>query len=83
MNIAPGAPGGFATENQRLLALDRRRGTPPAVEVPTEVRFDHGRKKPKDRFCVSAAAGGWHMGALVIDLEVRAFRLSRCLRLLS
>ncbi|KAK1219651.1 hypothetical protein PQX77_017602 [Marasmius sp. AFHP31] len=65
-----GAPGGFATEDQRLRAVERRAGEPPAVEVPTEVRFDHKRKKPKDRFCISAAASGWHMGALVIDLEV-------------
>ncbi|KIL71040.1 hypothetical protein M378DRAFT_155990 [Amanita muscaria Koide BX008] len=40
-----------------------------AVDVPTEVRFDHGRKKPKDRFCLAVAACGWHTGALVIDLE--------------
>ncbi|KAL0065178.1 hypothetical protein AAF712_007848 [Marasmius tenuissimus] len=64
-----GAPGGFATEDQRLRAVERHAGEPPAVEVPTEVRFDHKRKKPKDRFCISAAASGWHMGALVIDLE--------------
>ncbi|KAG5647470.1 hypothetical protein DXG03_009401 [Asterophora parasitica] len=68
-SLAPGSPGAFATEAQRLLALDRGRGTPPAVEVPTEVRFDHGRKTRKDRFCFSVAAAGWHTGALVIDLE--------------
>ena len=39
------------------------------VGVPTEVRFDDG-KKPKNRFCLAVAAGGWHTGALVIDFEV-------------
>ena len=68
--LEPGTPGGFATEVQRLSASSHRRGTPSAVEVPTEVRFDHGRKKPKERFCFSASAAGWHTGALVIDLEV-------------
>lgn len=71
VEIPPGVPGGFATENDRLLAQDRRRGTPPDVVTPTEVRFDHGLKKPRNRFCISAAAAGWHMGALVVDLEVR------------
>ncbi|KAL0577909.1 hypothetical protein V5O48_004073 [Marasmius crinis-equi] len=64
-----GAPGGFATAEHRTTAIERHRGDPPAVEVPTEVRFDHKRKKAKERFCISAAASGWHMGALVIDLE--------------
>ncbi|ESK97802.1 f-box protein [Moniliophthora roreri MCA 2997] len=68
-DLPVGAPGGFATEQHRLQAVERRRGEPPAVEVPTEVRFDHHRKRPKERFCVAAAASGWHMGALVIDLE--------------
>jgi SCF-associated factor 1 len=40
------------------------------VTVPTEVRFDHGGKKRKEMFCFAATAAGWHMGALVIDLEV-------------
>jgi SCF-associated factor 1 len=39
-----------------------------SVDVPTEVRFDDG-KKPKNRFCLAVAAGGWHTGALVIDTE--------------
>ncbi|KAJ4469587.1 regulator of chromosome condensation 1/beta-lactamase-inhibitor protein II [Lentinula aciculospora] len=67
--LPAGAPGGFADESHRLHALETRRGTPVDVEIPTEVRFDHHRKKPKERFCVSAAASGWHTGALVIDLE--------------
>lgn len=70
-SLEPGTPGAFSTEAQRIRALGHHRGVPPAVEVPTEVRFDHGRKEPKERFCFSASASGWHTGALVIDLEVR------------
>lgn len=51
--------------------MDRRWVEPSKVDVPTEVRFDHGRKTKKDRFCFSVTAAGWHTGALVIDLEVR------------
>ncbi|KAJ3878335.1 regulator of chromosome condensation 1/beta-lactamase-inhibitor protein II [Lentinula edodes] len=68
-SLQAGTPGGFANETLRVHALETRRGTPPDVEIPTEVRFDSHRKKAKDRFCVSAAASGWHTGALVIDLE--------------
>ncbi|KAG6891190.1 hypothetical protein C0995_008442 [Termitomyces sp. Mi166 len=64
-----GAPGGYATAQDRERALSGRALEPPAVDVPTEVRFDHGLKSPKDRFCFSIAAAGWHTGALVIDLE--------------
>ncbi|KAJ3721357.1 regulator of chromosome condensation 1/beta-lactamase-inhibitor protein II [Lentinula guzmanii] len=67
--LQPGTPGGFASEALRVQALETRRGRIPDVEVPTEVRFDSHRKKPKDRFCVSAAASGWHTGALVIDMK--------------
>ncbi|KAF9071533.1 hypothetical protein BDP27DRAFT_1391614 [Rhodocollybia butyracea] len=67
--LTPGTPGGFVNEEQRVHALEMNNGTPPNVDTPTEVRFDHHRKKPKDRFCISAAAAGWHTGALVIDLE--------------
>jgi SCF-associated factor 1 len=69
-DIEPGQPGGFLTRNHRQMALDRRRGDPPNVSVPTEVRFDHGEKKRKQMFCFAATAAGWHMGALAIDLEV-------------
>lgn len=69
--LQPGTPGGFADHDARLLAIQRRRGTPPAVDKPTEVRFDHGRKTPKEMFCFAVTAAGWHTGALVIDLEVR------------
>ncbi|KAJ7612459.1 regulator of chromosome condensation 1/beta-lactamase-inhibitor protein II [Mycena polygramma] len=67
--LAPGAPGGFETEAQRVRALEGRFGNPPNVDVPTEVRFDHARKTPKERFCFSACAAGWQTGALVIDLQ--------------
>ena len=54
--------------------------TPPEVQVPTEVRFDwqekeeqerkrNGQGSKKERYCFAVTAGGWHMGALVIDLE--------------
>jgi SCF-associated factor 1 len=68
--IPAGEAGGFATEQQRAVAIQNGRGIPPPVTVPTEVRFDHGLAKKRDRFCFAATAAGWHMGALVIDLEV-------------
>jgi len=67
--LTPGTPGAFATERQRLDALERGLGRPPNTDVPTEVRFDHARKTPKERFCFSACAAGWQTGALVIDLQ--------------
>ncbi|TDL23958.1 RCC1/BLIP-II [Rickenella mellea] len=69
MNIEPGQPGGFATEALRNMAATRRINRLADVTMPTQVRFDHQIKKKKDRFCFAAAAAGWHMGALVIDLE--------------
>jgi SCF-associated factor 1 len=71
-DLPVGAPGGPRTEQQRNALLSGGpSGTPPDVEVPREVRFDWGRRRPKEHFCFLAAAAGWHMGALVIDLEVR------------
>jgi len=67
--LAPGTPGGFETEQARSTAEEERSGEPPAVEIPCKVRFDHGLRKPKDRFCFAIAAAGWHTGALVMDLE--------------
>ncbi|KAF7356571.1 SCF-associated factor 1 [Mycena venus] len=67
--LTPGTPGAFETEDQRLRAIDRGLGSPPATDVPTEVRFDHARKMPKERFCFFACAAGWQTGALVIDLQ--------------
>lgn len=69
--IEPGQPGGYRTEQQRQHALQWRGGNPPAVTEPTEVRFDHEEKRTRKRFCFAATSAGWHMGALVIDLEVR------------
>lgn len=70
--IEPGQPGGYRTEQQRQHASQWRVSIPPGVTEPTEVRFDHEEKRTKKRFCFAAASAGWHMGALVIDLEVRA-----------
>ncbi|KAG6866580.1 hypothetical protein C0991_002065 [Blastosporella zonata] len=67
--LPPGTPGGFESEEERVQAENGRRGEVAAVGVPTEVRFDHGRKSPKDRFCFFITAAGWHTGALIIDLE--------------
>ena len=73
LELEPGSPGAFATSTQRDLAREGGRRIPPAVSIPTEVRFDHTGKKPRDRFCFAATAAGWHTGALVIDLEVCFF----------
>lgn len=62
-----GSPGGFASQADMQ---GRWYNGPKSVLVPTEVRFDHGRKTRKDRFCFSVTAAGWHTGALVVDLEV-------------
>jgi len=68
-----GVPGGFKTEHNKLHAKNSRVQIP-AIEVPTEVRFDHGLKQRRQAFVFGVAAAGWHMGALVIDLgEVRVF----------
>ena len=70
-NLPVGSPGGFANREDQLQAQKYGYGTPPDVGVPSEVRFDHdstGREKTK-QCCLVAAAGGWQMGALVIDLE--------------
>ncbi|CCM03324.1 uncharacterized protein FIBRA_05452 [Fibroporia radiculosa] len=70
VKIAIGQPGGFATEQQRVRARRHMpHEHPPYVGTPTEVRFDHTEKKRRERYCFAAAAAGWHMGALVIDLE--------------
>ncbi|KAG8835072.1 hypothetical protein FRC17_005425 [Serendipita sp. 399] len=66
--IEPGQPGGFRTQQDRNRGLDVYQDIPD-VPTPTEVRFDHGLKKPRQRFVFAAAAAGWHMGALVVDLD--------------
>ena len=70
-HIEPGQPGGFSTQDDLQMALNGRRIQPPKVDIPTPVRFDYGEKKRKNMFCFATAAAGWHMGALVIKLEVR------------
>lgn len=66
-----GVPGGFETEEDKTNAVDWAVEIP-AIEVPTEVRFDHKLKQKRESFVFGVAAAGWHMGALVIDLgEVR------------
>lgn len=65
-----GAPGGYKTQDQLdQVRIRRRRIEPPEVEVPSLVRFDHGEKTRKDKFCFAVAAAGWHTGALVLDPE--------------
>ena len=68
--LPAGSPGGFAEEERRLRAQTLGHGFPPNVAAPSEVRFDHGLKAEGkvERYCFAAAAGGWHTGALVIDL---------------
>jgi len=70
-DIEAGQAGGYATERDRNAARSglRPHARVPNVTVPTEVRFDHGLKKRKDRFCFAVAAAGWHTAALVIDLD--------------
>ncbi|KAG8838236.1 hypothetical protein FRB91_007737 [Serendipita sp. 411] len=66
--IEPGQPGGFRTKEERNRGLDTYQEIPD-VSSPTEVRFDHALTKSRERFVFGAAASGWHMGALVVDLE--------------
>jgi len=68
--LPAGSPGGFAEEERRIRAETLGHGSPQNVAVPSEVRFDHGLKAEgrAERYCFAAAAGGWHTGALVIDL---------------
>lgn len=69
-DIEIGQPGGFARQEHRDAARSGfRSARVPDVAVPTEVRFDHGLKKRKDRFCFAVTAAGWHTGALAIDLD--------------
>ncbi|KAI9060932.1 RCC1/BLIP-II [Trametes sanguinea] len=70
--IPLGQPGGYANEQQRRGSVHPQHGVmrpPPDVQVPTEVRFDHGERKKREKYCFGAAALGWHTGALVIDLD--------------
>ncbi|KAI0640774.1 RCC1/BLIP-II [Trametes meyenii] len=70
--IPLGEPGGYADEQDRRGAVHVRWGVmrPPGdVRVPTAVRFDHGERRKRAKYCFAAAALGWHTGALVIDLD--------------
>ncbi|KAI8985750.1 RCC1/BLIP-II [Trametes punicea] len=72
--IPLGQPGGYADDEQRRTSVHPRWGVmrpPPDVRVPAEVRFDHGERRKREKYCFAAAALGWHTGALVIDLDVR------------
>jgi SCF-associated factor 1 len=66
-----GAPGGYPELRLRN-ASQTHRNIPPPVGVPSRVRFDHvvevGERR-KAKFCFATTAGGWHTGALCIDLE--------------
>ena len=74
-----GAPGGFKTQREkdeslRNIGYQGRWSEPEKTDVPGEVRFDWEDEKKgrgrKERYCFGATAAGWHMGALVIDLQV-------------
>ena len=67
-SIEPGQPGGFRTAQEKTRSLTAYQNIPD-VHNPTEVRFDHELSQPRERFVFAAAAAGWHMGALVVDLE--------------
>ncbi|KZP01603.1 RCC1/BLIP-II protein [Calocera viscosa TUFC12733] len=66
--LEPGTPGGFRTIRDRDWG-QRSRQPPPDVEEPTPVNFHFGQEDASPTFCFSAAAAGWHVGALVLDLE--------------
>ncbi|KAH9004512.1 RCC1/BLIP-II [Lactarius hatsudake] len=67
-----GAPGGYETEAHLMQSRTSQWGPlePPRVESPSPVHFNHGPNPGGRRFCFAATAAGWHMGALVICLEV-------------
>ncbi|PVF97128.1 RCC1/BLIP-II protein [Serendipita vermifera] len=66
--IDPGKPGGFRNQQERNRGLTTVQSIPDVTE-PTEVRFDHDLVERRNMFVFAAAASGWHMGALVIDLD--------------
>jgi hypothetical protein len=67
-----GAPGGYTIESQLFQARRSDWGPlePPSVTSPSPVHFNHGPNPGGRRYCFAATAAGWHMGALVICLEV-------------
>ena len=62
-----GAPGEYTREEHKRAARNGIQYHIPDVLVPTEVRFDYGERREKDRFCFVITAGGWHTGALVLN----------------
>ncbi|KAI0343294.1 RCC1/BLIP-II [Trametopsis cervina] len=77
VDLDVGVPGGYRTEAIKTNAIRSRSSemSPPDVTIPGVVRFDWEERKMgkagKERYCFAAVAAGWHVGALVIDLEVR------------
>lgn len=77
--IPLGQPGGFLDQATKDRASRHAWVSPPEVTEPTEVRFDHGAKRPRNDLCFAATAAGWHMGALVLNLDVsKVHSLSGC-----
>jgi SCF-associated factor 1 len=66
-DIEPGQPGGYRTQFEKENA--HAYISLPDVRTPAEVRFDHDLVERRNMFVFGAAAGGWHMGALVIGLD--------------
>ncbi|KAG2132798.1 regulator of chromosome condensation 1/beta-lactamase-inhibitor protein II [Suillus clintonianus] len=67
--LPPGHPGGYRTEEHKRNAVANGGPFPPGVSEPAEVSFGHGEAQKEKMFCFAVTAAGWHMGALVIDLE--------------
>jgi SCF-associated factor 1 len=67
-----GTPGGYSMESQLNQSRRSQWGPlePPSVTSPSPVHFNHGPSPGGRRFCFASTAAGWHMGALVICLEV-------------
>ncbi|KAG1881190.1 regulator of chromosome condensation 1/beta-lactamase-inhibitor protein II [Suillus subluteus] len=70
--LPPGQPGGYRTEARKRAAVSNGGPYPPGISEPAEVSFGHGEAQKDKMFCFAVAAAGWHMGALVIDLEPQA-----------
>ncbi|KAG0709314.1 regulator of chromosome condensation 1/beta-lactamase-inhibitor protein II [Suillus ampliporus] len=67
--LPPGQPGGYRTEERKRAAVANGGPFPPDVSEPAEVSFGHGEAQREKMFCFAVTAAGWHMGALVIDLQ--------------
>lgn len=69
--LSSGQPGGYRTEAHKRAAVANGGPYPPGISEPAEVSFGHEEAQKDKMFCFAVAAAGWHMGALVIDLESR------------